>query len=109
MGVVYNITFVIAHDRKALFLEWLRGEAVAALFGEAGGAVNPRIHTVVEAGGEKPGPEHGLSIALQAEFESEEVAHRWNDEVLPSVLAGFNRKFGPNALFFTTLLEVIPL
>jgi len=109
MAVVYNITFVITHDLEARFLEWLRGEAVAALFSAGNGAMNPRLHTVVEAGGEKPGPEHGLSIALQAEFVSEESAHDWNDEVLPAVLGEFHTKFGPNALFFTTLLEIIPL
>ena len=41
---------------------------VASSFPAEGSACNPRLQTVVEAGGEKPGPEHGLSIALQAEF-----------------------------------------
>lgn len=109
MAVVYNITFVISPDRESDFIGWLRSEAVPILFASDAGAVNPRLHTVIEVGGEKPGPEHGLSMALQAEFDSEESAGRWNDEVLPSVLRDFHSSFGPHALFFTTLLQVVGL
>ncbi len=107
--VIYNITFVILPSAREQFLEWMRGEAIAALFNPQSVARNPRLQTVVEAGGEKPGEDHGLSIALQAEFENVEAAHEWHDTTLPPVLGAFTTKFGPHALFFNTLLEVIPL
>ncbi|MDE6578123.1 MAG: DUF4286 family protein [Muribaculaceae bacterium] len=107
--VIYNITFVIHPSGENEFLEWMRGEALAALFNPQSVARNPRLQTVVEAGGERPSAEHGLSIALQSEFVNEEEAHEWHDNTLPPVLGSFTRKFGPHSAFFTTLLSVIPL
>lgn len=101
---IYNITFVIIPDREPDFIRWVRHEAIPALFGEETGAYSPRLQTVVEAGGEKPKPDHGLSIALQAEFPSEGAAHEWHDSRLPDVVGAFMRTFGPDAAFFTTLL-----
>ena len=109
MRFAYNVTFVTAPENKVKFLEWLTSEAVPVLFAGDSGARNPRLQTVVEAGGEKPGPEHGLSIALQGEFESEAKARAWHDEMLPPVLGDFHAKFGPHALYFITLLEIMPL
>ena len=109
LGVVSNITFVMLPDQRDRFLEWMRGKALAALFNPQTAAKSPRLQQVAEVGGEAPGPEHGLSIALQAEFKSAEEAHQWSDSVLAPVLGEYTREFGPHALFFTTLLEIIPL
>ncbi|MDE6443235.1 MAG: DUF4286 family protein [Muribaculaceae bacterium] len=106
---IYNVTFVMMPDREEEFLNWMRGSALAMLFNQESTARNPRLQTVVEAGGEKPSADHGLSIALQGEFDTEESAHEWNDNTLPPVLGEFTSKFGPHAAFFTTLLTVIPL
>lgn len=109
MDYVYNITFVMLPNEGERFLTWMRSEAVPRLFGESSKALEPRVQTVIEAGGEKPAADHGLSIALQAMFSSKEEAYEWHDSSLPAVLGEFTSKFGPNALFFTTLLEVFPL
>lgn len=106
---IYNITFVIDPAREDEFLTWMRGEAIAALFNENSLARSPRLQTVVETGGEKPLPEHGLSIALQAEFDTEASAHEWDSTTLPPVLGDFTQKFGLHCAFFATLLTVIPL
>lgn len=107
--VIYNITFVIEPHREEEFLTWMRSEALTKLFNADSKAANPRLQTVIEAGGKKPDADHGLSIALQAEFDSQDTAHGWNDNVLPNVLGDFTAKFGPHALYFATLLDVIPL
>ena len=107
--VIYNITFVIEPERQQEFLDWMRGEALSNLFNSESAAANPRLQTVVEAGGKKPDADHGLSIALQAEFDTIVAAHGWEDTVLPPVLGSFTEKFGPHALYFVTLLEVLPL
>lgn len=106
---IYNITFIIEPSARERVLGWLRGHAVPALFGEGSQGSNPRLQTVSEAGGEIPDSEQGLSIALQGEFPAVEEAKAWAMTTLPPVLDDFLMKFGPDALYFPTLLEVIPL
>lgn len=109
MAFICNITFVTAPEREGEFLEWLRGEALPVLFNAGSPALEPRILTVVTAGGEKPGPEHGSSIALQAGFDTEADAQRWHDTILPEALGSFSKRFGPHAAYFVTLLKTLPL
>lgn len=109
MAYIYNITFVAAPSQEVDFMKWLRSEALPKLFNAESPAREPRIQTVIEAGGEKPGPDHGISVALQAQFYSEQEAHAWNDNILPGALAGFHKQFGPHAAFFVTLLQTLPL
>lgn len=101
----YNVTFVVAPDKEKELLEYIRTEVVKKVFNPESPARNPELKKIVEAGGEKPGPEHGISIALAATFDSEETAHLWNDHILLPALGEFNLKFGQHALFFITLLE----
>ena len=101
----YNVTFVVAPDDEKELLEYIRATLLPILFNEESPAKNPALKKVVEAGGEKPGPDHGLSIALSGDFESEETAHLWNDHILIPALGGFHRRFGQHSVFFVTLLE----
>lgn len=109
MAYIYNITFVTSPDCYYSLLEWLRQEAIPVLFGDGTGAAAPCMRTVLESGGEAPGPDHGVSVTLQGEFDTLEAAHDWQDSILPGVLGDLHRKFGQNALFFTTLLETLPV
>ena len=102
---IYNTTFVVAPELETELLEYLRNNLIPILFGDNSRAMNPELRKVVEAGGEKPGPEHGVSIALGASFFSEESAYFWHDKILMPALEGFHEKFGDQALFFITLLE----
>ena len=52
MDYVYNITFVMLPNEGERFLTWMRSEAVPRLFGESSKALEPRVQTVIEAGGE---------------------------------------------------------
>lgn len=101
----YNITFVISPERESDLLDYIRKELLSVLFNPESPASNPELKKLIEAGGEKPGPDHGLSIALSASFQSEETAHLWNDHILLPALGNFHLKFGQHALFFVTLLE----
>ncbi|MCH5226140.1 MAG: DUF4286 family protein [Muribaculaceae bacterium] len=105
----YNVTFVISQSREEELLKFIRSELLEALFNPESPARNPMLRKVVETGGEKPGPDHGLSIALSASFDSEENAHLWNDRILLPALGQFSSRFGNQALFFVTLLEDLPL
>lgn len=107
MTVVYNITFIVSPGDRTRLENWLRADALPRLFSADSHATAPRLHVVREVGGEAPGPEHGLSIALQAEFADERDARTWREKTLPPVLADFREKLGPQALYFDTLLEVL--
>ena len=101
----YNITFVVAPDRELELLKYLRNELIPKVFNAEVPAREPELRKILEAGGEKPGPDHGVSIALTATLPTEETAHLWNDHTLVPALGDFHLKFGEHALFFVTLLE----
>ncbi|MCH5236707.1 MAG: DUF4286 family protein [Muribaculaceae bacterium] len=101
----YNITFVISHGDEARFLHYLRKELVPALFNETTSAKDPQLRKVIESGGVKPSPGHGLSIAISATFASEEDACQWFDNDFMSAADGFPLKFGKDSVFFATLLQ----
>ena len=105
----YNITFIVAPDKRVVLLDYIRKNLLPVLFSDETPARNPELKMVVEAGGEKPGPDHGLSIALAATLPTEETAHLWNDHILIPALGDFHLKFGDQALFFVTLLENLSL
>ena len=103
----YNITFVVdAHKEKEL-LHYINDELRPKLFNNESPAQTPELKKVIETAGEKPGPDHALSIALSAVFETEEKAHLWNDHFLIPALGDFHKYFGEHALFFVTLLQIL--
>lgn len=106
---IYNITFVMEHAARARFVGWIKATALPALCGEADSTISPRLMEVEEVGGEKPGADHGLSMALHLELPSEAEAHAWHDGKLVAVLSDFYKEFGPQAVFFVTLLKTVPL
>ena len=99
----YNITFVMSPNAEEDFKEWLNGASAGTL--SSSSICGSRLQKVVEIGGEKPGPDHGLSVALQVDLQCKEEADKWASETLPALLNGFMAKFGPSAAYFTTLLE----
>lgn len=109
MNYAYNITFVILPQKEEAFFDWLKKSALTLMFPPGCGVAQvPEIRKVVEAGGQAPAPEDGLSIAVQAGFDSKTDAHRWHDCHLPAALRDFNCTFAPECAFFTTLLDVTP-
>ena len=101
----YNVTFVMSPQVETTFLAWLHGEQALSNLRSDSTVAALRLQKVVEVSGKIPGPDHGLSIALQADFESKEAADKWGEDALPTLLGEFMAKFGPSAAYFTTLLE----
>ena len=109
MKYVYNITFVIEPSLEEKLIRFLKDRLIPKLFGEGSSATNPTLRKVMEVGGEKPGPDHGLSMALSADFNSEKEAHQWHDNILAQTLGEFTKEFANEGVFFVTLLEEISL
>lgn len=102
--VTYNITFIVEPSQEDKLIKYLKEDLIPEIitFPEIS---SPSIRKVIEAGGEKPSEDHGLSIALSIDLPSEEKAHLWHDHTLLPNLNNFQNKFGNQALFFITLLE----
>lgn len=98
-----NITFVMSPQVETQFRDWLtsRFSSLSTL----NSLLHARLQKVVEVGGEVPGPEHGLSMALQVDFPDKSSADSWADSSLPEILGSYMSQFGPAAAYFTTLLE----
>lgn len=109
MGYTCNITFVTDPRKENQLLDFLSSTLMPKVFKDGSPAKRPSLKKVVEAGGEKPASDHGLSIALSAELESEETAHLWSDHFLMPALEEFHKSFGQEAVYFITLLENLPL
>lgn len=105
----YNVTFMVSPEKEEELLKYLREELIGKIVNPQSPARDPELKKVVEAGGEKPGPDHGLSMALAVDFDTEESAHLWNDHILLPALGDFHSYFGSHALFFVTLLENIAI
>lgn len=99
-----NITFVVSPDKENELLNYIRGTLIPVLFSEDTPARSPELKKLIEAGGEIPGEDHGLSIALSGVLPTEETAHLWHDHTLLPALSDFYQQFGTHALYFVTLL-----
>lgn len=109
MNYIFNTTFVISREIEEDFLAWARTSLLPKLFNDESPARNAGLRKVLEAGGETPAEDHGVSIAVHAEFIERDDAYRWHDIFLASALGDFTMKFGKDNLYFTTLLEILPL
>lgn len=101
----YNVTFVVSPEKEGELINYLGEEIIPVFLNTEFPPNNIELKKLVEVGGEKPGSDNGLSIAMAATFETEESAHHWNDNILIPALSDFSHKFGKHALFFVTLLE----
>lgn len=109
MGYYCNVTFVMAPGQEAYFLDWMRGECIPALFNAESAARTPVLNKVIAHGGEPTDPSHGLSIALQAEFQTVEALDGWAGNELAAAVGEFRKRFGKETAVFTTTLESLGL
>ncbi|MCH5229648.1 MAG: DUF4286 family protein [Muribaculaceae bacterium] len=103
----YNITFIVAPDKEQELIDYLKTDILPKVTDPNVSNNNISIKKLIEAGGEKPTPDHGLSIAMAMDFLSEDNAVLWHDNVLLPALQDFNCRFGKEAIFFITLLQKI--
>lgn len=90
-------------------MEYLKTDLLPAICGPETKTHNPELKKVMEAGGEKPSPDQGISIALSLSFTTEKEARAWHDRVLAVSLSDFQERFSLNALYFITFLKTLNL
>lgn len=97
---VHNTTFMMAGERAAEFVLWVKPLAETAARGMA-----PRLSVLRYAGGGEANPEDGMSVALQVEGESIAELQDWSERKLRLILLQFEKKFG--GMTFSSIFEVV--
>lgn len=108
--VIFNATFMIEESREQEFLDWLGMELPAKMpmgFGRNGWDYAPQVSAMREAGGVDYRQAEAQSIALQMRFEDIAAARLWGRGKFATLGARFEEKFGPQAMVFTSIFEVI--
>lgn len=93
---------MIVKEREAEFVAWFR-EKVEML----GDMRNPRLSAMREAGGVDYRQAEAQSVAFQCEFDSLGKARLWSAGRFAELAALFEEKFGPEAMVFTSLFEIL--
>lgn len=105
MSFTLNITFIIEPGKETELLNFIRHKMIPSVFPDNSGDRNVQIKKLVEVGGKAPEPDHGLSIALSADFPTRKEVRDWEKDYLTPALKEFYAEFGSEALYFVTLLE----
>ncbi len=95
---------MIEREREGEFVRWLRGELAGLGLADAPGA---RVTAMREAGGVDYREADGQTVAFQLEFQDIEAARKWGSDVFAPLSARFEKGFGPNALAFTSVFEMV--
>lgn len=104
---------MLEREREEEFVGWLRGKLGGLQASEAeaaaGAEVLPglRITAMREAGGVDYREAEAQTVAMQLEFGSADEARRWSAANFGAIAAAFEEQFGPQALVFTSIFEVI--
>jgi len=106
--LIANTTFMMLHEREPEFLDWFRMQLPIITDARWGG-VNPRLSAMRQAGGIDHTQAEAQSVAFQMEFGRREDLDRWNKAPLANVAADFEEKFGPEAMVFSSIFEILPL
>ena len=104
---ILNITFLIEPAREREFISWMRAEGVELLHAGNLHAAEPRLLSVKAMQGMPAEPGTPKSLALHMEFADTKAAEKWRQNSMPSLVAAYDKKFGPQALFFATELETV--
>lgn len=86
------------------FVSWLRKEIELHGLGDMPGL---RVSAMREAGGVDYHQAEAQSVAFQLEFATVEHARRWGQDVFPMIASRYESQFGPQALVFTSVFEVL--
>lgn len=106
--LISNVTFMMLHEREQEFISWfaahMPGLTASPLAGTA-----PRLSAMRSAGGIDHTQSEAQSIAFQMEFENAGQLQRWSDGPMAEVISAFDKAFGPEAMTFSSVFEIIPL
>lgn len=100
--IIHNATFMIVKERESEFVDWFRENV-----GMLGELRDPRLSAMREAGGVDYRQAEAQSVAFQCEFASIGEARLWSAGRFAELAALFEERFGPEAMVFTSLFEIL--
>ena len=106
--IIHNATFMLDKRRETEAVNWLK-TAVSSMEekNQLGLGRYPRLSAMREAGGVSHEQAEAASIAFQVEFDNADHARVWNRGAFSSLAEDFSHRFGPDAMVFTSLFEVL--
>ncbi len=102
--IIFNITYVISNSRKDSFISWAKGEGQLA-------AASPllrdyKLITVAAIPGDKEfAKSEEKNFSVQLYFDSISACREWNEKCFPTFMDSYAKWYGPNPLFFATILK----
>lgn len=95
---------MMERELEEKFIAWVRRELAET---EIHAGRQARITAMREAGGVDYRQAEAQSVAYQVEFDSIDEARRWSSEKFSTLAARFEEAFGPQAMVFTSIFEVV--
>ena len=105
--VIHNASFIIEREREEAFVEWLRQIVAERVSYAESGPCRPVLTAMREAGGVDYRQAEAQTVAWQVQFDCIESARAWSASTLAGIGAAFEEKFGPNAMLFTSIFEIL--
>lgn len=108
--VICNVTFILPPGQEDKFVEWIASQKGVLTSAAPDGALpsDQRLSAMRMAGGVDYRESDAHSVALQQEFNSAKEARLWSDTILPKVTTELEKDFGPEAMAFTSIFEILP-
>ncbi len=103
--LIYNTTYVCEDKRLNEFLAWLNAETIPQML-DSDIAYSPQLCRVVPI---EEQTDKITNISLQFRFNDVEALERWIRKDMYVAHCKIGERFGQSVLFFSTVLEVLPL
>ena len=99
--LIFNTTYLVISKMSDSWHKWLYEHHIPAMV-DSGYFSKPQVAKVLTS-------EHqeGISFAVQFHTENIDLLEAWSEKYKEEFLAGYRKRFGEKALFFSTVLEII--
>jgi len=99
--LIFNTTFLVSDKVHGAWLKWVHEQYIPFMF-ESEFFSKPQVAKILTND-----EQEGTSFSVQFHVQDMETLHIWNERYGADFQEQFSSQFGTEALFFTTILELI--
>ena len=99
--LIFNTTFLVSDKAHGAWLKWVHEQHIPFML-ESEFFSKPQVAKILTND-----EQEGTSFSLQFHVQDMETLHIWNERYSAAFQEKFSSQFGTEALFFTTILELI--